>query len=88
MRGFNFSAADCLQVFNTGQDSGGEGGGVAGRQLGRNAAFACPNMCGGNLVLSLYLCKNLLTCALLLSWIFVWKRNLFYQVFGPREAIT
>jgi hypothetical protein len=55
VQGFNFSAADCSQVFNTGRDSRGEGGGVAGRQLGRNAAFACPNMCGGNFVLSLYL---------------------------------
>jgi hypothetical protein len=55
VRGFNFLAADCLQVFNTGRDSGGKGGGVAEKQLGWNADFACPNMCGGNLVLSLYL---------------------------------
>ncbi len=27
VRGLNFSATDCLQVFNTGRDSGGEGGG-------------------------------------------------------------
>ncbi len=51
---FNFSAADCLQVFNTRLDSGGEGGGAAERQQGRKAAFAITNMCGGLLVLSLY----------------------------------
>jgi hypothetical protein len=27
--------------------------GVAGRKQGQNAALACPNMCGGNLELSL-----------------------------------
>jgi len=54
VRGFNFSAADCLQVFNTGRDSGGEGGGAAERQQGRKAAFASMNMCGGILVLSLF----------------------------------
>ncbi len=51
---FNFSAADCLQVFNTGRDSGGKGGGAAERQQGWKAAFASTNMCGGLLVLSLY----------------------------------
>jgi hypothetical protein len=50
-----FLAVDCLQVFHTGCDSGGEGGGVARRQLGLCAAFACLNMGWGNLVLSLYL---------------------------------
>ncbi len=54
VREFNFSAADCLQVFNTGQDSGREGGDVVERQQGRKAAFASTNMCGGLLVLSLY----------------------------------
>jgi hypothetical protein len=38
-----------------GETVGWEGGEVPGSQLGRNAAFACPNRCGGNLVLSLYL---------------------------------
>ncbi len=38
-----------------GETVGGREGGVPGSQLGRNAAFACPNKCGGNLVLSLYL---------------------------------
>ena len=51
---FNFSAADCLQVRNTGRDSEGEGGGAAESQQGRKAAFASTNMCGGLLVLSLY----------------------------------
>ncbi len=55
VRDFNFSAADCLQVFNTGGDSGGEGGGAVERQQGRKAAFSSMNMCGGLLVLSLYL---------------------------------
>ncbi len=32
-------------------------------------------------------CKNLLTCAPLLTCIFVWKDSFFYQVFGPR-ALT
>ncbi len=54
VRDFNFSAADCLQVFNTGRDSGGEEGGAAERQQGRRAAFASTNMCGGILVLSLF----------------------------------
>jgi hypothetical protein len=54
VRVFNFSAANCLQVFNTGRDSGGEGGGAAERQQGRKAAFASTNMCGGILVLSLF----------------------------------
>ncbi len=43
-----------LSFLNTGQDSGGEGGGAAERQQGRKAAFASTNMCGGLLVLSLY----------------------------------
>ncbi len=54
---FIFSAVDCLQVFNTWRDSGGKGGGAAERQQGRKAAFANTNMCGGLLVLSLYLKK-------------------------------
>jgi hypothetical protein len=54
VRDFNFLAADCLQVFNTWRDSGGEGGGAAERQQGRKAAFASTNMCGGILVLSLF----------------------------------
>jgi hypothetical protein len=54
VRDFNFSAADCLQVFNTGRDSWGGGGGAAERQQGRKAAFASTNMCGGILVLSLF----------------------------------
>ncbi len=53
VRGFNFSAADCLQVFNNRRDSGGEGGGEAERQQGRIAAFASTNMCGG--LLGLYI---------------------------------
>ncbi len=55
VRGFNFSAANCLQVFNTGPDSGGEGGGVAERQQGRKVAFASTNKCGGLLDLSIYI---------------------------------
>jgi hypothetical protein len=54
IRDFNFSAADCLQVCNTGRDSEGEGGGAAESQQGRKAAFASTNMCGGILVLSLF----------------------------------
>jgi hypothetical protein len=54
VRDFNFSAADCLQVFDTRRDSGGEGGGAAEGQQGRKAAFASTNMCGGILVLSLF----------------------------------
>jgi hypothetical protein len=38
-----------------GETVGGEEGEVPGSHLGRNAAYACPNRCGGNLVLSLYL---------------------------------
>ncbi len=45
---------------------GGEGGGVAGRQLGRNAAFACPNICGGNLVL-LFVSVKILSKTLLMA---------------------
>jgi hypothetical protein len=43
-----------LQVFSTGRDSGGEGGGAAEGQQGRKAAFTSTNMCGGILVLSLF----------------------------------
>jgi hypothetical protein len=35
-----------LSFLNTGQDSGGEGGGPAERQQGRKAAFASTNMWG------------------------------------------
>jgi hypothetical protein len=48
------TACKLLSFLNTGRDSGGEGGGVAERQQGRQAAFASTNMCGGLLVLSLY----------------------------------
>ncbi len=43
-----------LRFLNTGRDSAEEGGGVAEREQGRKAAFAGTNMCGGLLVLSLY----------------------------------
>ncbi len=39
----NFSAADCLFSSMPGETVGR---GVMGRQLGRNAAFDCPYMCG------------------------------------------
>ncbi len=39
MRGLNFSAADCLQVFSTGRDSGGEGGG--GRKTASSECGVC-----------------------------------------------
>jgi hypothetical protein len=55
VRDFNFSAANCLQVFNTRRNSEGEGGGAVERQQGWKAAFASTNMCGGILVLSLFL---------------------------------
>jgi hypothetical protein len=52
VRDFNFSDSNCLQVFTTRRDSGGEGGGAAERQQGRKAAFASTNKCGVLLVLS------------------------------------
>ncbi len=39
VRDFNFSAADCLQVFDTGPDSGGEGG--CGRKTARSESGLC-----------------------------------------------
>jgi hypothetical protein len=59
VRDFNFSTADCLQVFNTGRDSGGEGGGAAERRQGQKAAFASTNMCGGESWFYLYFLKFL-----------------------------
>jgi hypothetical protein len=58
VRDFNFSAADCLQVFNTGRDSGGEGGGAAESQQGRKRPLPV-RICVGESWFYLYFLKFL-----------------------------
>ncbi len=57
VRFFNFRPPTSCKSSVPGETEtvGGGREGVEGRKQSQNTAFACPNMCGGNLELSLYL---------------------------------